>query len=117
MASMKTEQLQHKLLAAARAHPPSDRVPYAFEKRIMAHLAALPVPDALTLWAAALWRGAGAVTALAVVLGALSFFSPSETTTVATVNSSSGNEELSVQLESTLLAAVDSTDNNLDELQ
>ena len=31
---MNLEPLQKKLLAAARAHPPSDRVPYAFEQRI-----------------------------------------------------------------------------------
>ncbi|MFM2082742.1 MAG: hypothetical protein RL380_1433 [Verrucomicrobiota bacterium] len=113
---MKTEQLQHKLLAAARAHAPSDRVPYAFEKRIMAHLAALPVPDAFTLWAAALLRSAGVVAALVLVLGVISFFSASEPAVVATVIPN-GNEELSVQLESTLLAAVDSTDNSTDELQ
>jgi hypothetical protein len=113
---MKTDQLQHKLLAAARAHTPSDRVPYAFEKRIMAHLAALPVPDAFTLWAAALLRSAGVVAALVLVLGAISFFSASEPAAVATTTSNS-NEELSVQLESTLLAAVDTTDTNPDELQ
>ncbi|MFM2294556.1 MAG: hypothetical protein RLZZ350_969 [Verrucomicrobiota bacterium] len=115
---MKTEQLQHKLLAAARAHAPSDRVPYAFEKRIMAHLAALPVPDAFTLWAAALLRSAGVVAAFVLLLGAVSYFTVSEpAAAVATATPSSSNEELSVQLESTLLAAVDSTDNSADELQ
>jgi len=32
--------LQRKLIAAARANPPSDRVPFAFEKRILAQLRA-----------------------------------------------------------------------------
>ena len=113
---MKIEQLNHKLLAAARAHAPSDRVPYAFEKRIMAQIAALPVADTLTLWAAALWRSAGAVTAVVLVLGVISFFSTSKTTTVATTTSN-GNEELAIQLESTLLAAVDQNVNLYDDAQ
>ena len=37
---MNLAELERKLIAAARANPPSDRVPYAFEKRIMARLAA-----------------------------------------------------------------------------
>ena len=37
---MNIAELQKKLLAAARANPPGDRVPYAFEKRVMALLAA-----------------------------------------------------------------------------
>ena len=116
---MKIEQLNHKLLAAARAHAPSDRVPYAFEKRIMAQIAALPVADTLTLWAAALWRSAGAVTAVVLVLGVISFFSTSKTATVATVatTASNGNEELAIQLESTLLAAVDQNVNLYDDAQ
>ena len=40
---MNLAELERKLIAAARANPPSDRVPYAFEKRIMARLAARPV--------------------------------------------------------------------------
>src|ERR1035441_10170892 len=55
---MNVTQLERKLIAAARANPPSDRVPYAFEKRIMAHLAAQPVVDDWALWARALLRAA-----------------------------------------------------------
>src|ERR1039458_1755153 len=47
---MNVTQLERKLIAAARANPPTDRVPYAFEKRIIAHLAAQPVVDAWALW-------------------------------------------------------------------
>ena len=53
---MNLAELERKLIAAARANPPSDRVPYAFEKRIMARLAAWPVADSWALWARALWR-------------------------------------------------------------
>lgn len=37
---MKLAALQKKLLAAAKANPPADRVPLAFEKRILANLKA-----------------------------------------------------------------------------
>jgi len=66
---MKISELQKKLLAAARANPPSDRVPYAFEKRIMAHLTA-PLPlDSWTLWSRALWRAAAPCVAIMLLLG------------------------------------------------
>ena len=42
---MNLAELEQKLVAAARANPPSDGVPYAFEKRIMARLATRPVMD------------------------------------------------------------------------
>jgi hypothetical protein len=66
---MNLEELQRKLLEAARRQPPSDQVPYAFEQRVMAHLRAVPVVDPLSLWAAGLWRAAfGAVGLCAIVV-------------------------------------------------
>ena len=62
-------QLQKKLVAAARADPPSDRVPYAFEQRIMAHVRALPKVDGWALWGGALWRAAMPCVALMLTLG------------------------------------------------
>ena len=58
---MNLAELERKLIAAARANPPSDRVPYAFEKRIMARLAARPVVDGWALWAPRLVAGRRAV--------------------------------------------------------
>ena len=55
---MNLAELERKLIAAARANPPGDQVPYAFEKRILAHLATRPVADGWELWARALWRAA-----------------------------------------------------------
>jgi hypothetical protein len=55
---MELEHLKQKLVAAARANPPSDRVPYGFEKRVMAHLAGVGVTDGWILWSRALWRAA-----------------------------------------------------------
>ena len=73
---MNLAELERKLIAAARANPPSDRVPYAFEKRIMARLAARPMADDWELWARALWRAAAPCVAIMVLLGAWSFFAP-----------------------------------------
>ncbi len=73
---MNLAELERKLIAAARANPPSDQVPYAFEKRIMARLAARPAMDHCTLWARALWRAAAPCVAIMLLLGAWSFFDP-----------------------------------------
>ena len=65
---MNFDDLQRKLLDAARREPPSDRVPYAFERRVMARLRAAPAPDPLAVWAAGLWRAAFSAVALCVVV-------------------------------------------------
>jgi anti-sigma-K factor RskA len=95
---MNLAELERKLIAAARANPPSDRVPYAFEKRIVAHLAARPVVDDWALWGRALWRAAAPCVAIMVLLGAWSFYDPKGSTPA---------NDLSQDLEKTLLAAVD----------
>ena len=95
---MNLAELQRKLIAAARANPPSDRVPYAFEKRIMALLAARPVADGWALWARALWRAAAPCAAIMLALGAWSWLAP--------LDGPSAND-LSQELEQTLLAAVE----------
>jgi hypothetical protein len=95
---MNLAQLERKLIAAARADPPSERVPYAFEKRIMARLAARPAMDDWALWARALWRAAAPCMAITLLLGAWSFFTPPSSTPA---------NDLSQELEKTLLAAVD----------
>jgi transposase len=63
---MNWNTVQKKLLAAARAEPADDRVPYAFEQRILARLPARLVADRWADWAAALWKAA----VPCVVLGA-----------------------------------------------
>lgn len=94
---MKLEALHEKLIAAARAHPPSDRVPYAFEKRIMARITGAPPPDMIACWAAALWRAAASCVALTVVCGGLALWlAPSGTGT-----------DLSGELESAVFAMAD----------
>jgi hypothetical protein len=53
---MNLDKLQTKLLAAAKEAPARDTVPYAFEKRIMARLRAIPRPDPVSWWNRMLWR-------------------------------------------------------------
>ena len=83
---MKLAELQDKLIAAARLNPPDDRVPYAFEKRITALIAA---------------RAAASCVAVAVVCGAVSFFMPA---------TGDNSNDLSQDFENTLLASVDQAD-------
>ena len=61
-------KLHTKLIAAARSNPPSDHVPYAFEKRMLARLGAVQMDDSWAVWGKALWRGAFACLVVAVGL-------------------------------------------------
>ena len=66
---MNLNELNQKLLAVARHNAPSDHVPYAFEKRIMAHLTARPLPDNILLWGQALWRAVIPCAAVMLLIG------------------------------------------------
>lgn len=72
---MNYDQLQKSLLQAARRDLPSDRVPLAFERRIMARLATAPV-DVLTEWTAAFSRMAFSSLAVAAVACVINFSTP-----------------------------------------
>jgi hypothetical protein len=100
---MNLPELQTKLIAAARLKPPDERVPYAFEKRIMAQLAARAGADHWVFWARGLWRAAASCVVVAVVFGAVSLFLPA-----APGNSS----DLSQDFENTLLASADVPDSS-----
>jgi hypothetical protein len=97
---MNVNELQKKLIAAARANKPDDRVPYAFEKRIMALIPAVPQTNASALWVRGLWQAAVSCAAIAVLCGTWSFFSPAARV----------GDDLSQNLETTLLASVDQGD-------
>ena len=77
---MNLDDLQKKLLAAAKANPPGEQVPYAFEKRISALLKSRPMEDPLSLWARALWRAVAPCAAIMLVLGVWSYVGSSTTT-------------------------------------
>jgi hypothetical protein len=98
---MNIAELQKKLLAAARANPPGDRVPYAFEKRVTALLAARAAIDPLGLWIRGLWRAAVSCVAIALLLGAWAFFN---------TKISTNPDDLSQNFENALLASVDQSD-------
>ena len=66
---MNEKELHSKLMAAARRHPPSDAVPYAFEKRIVSHLSARPAPNVWGLWCRPLWQAALSCVAITVLFG------------------------------------------------
>lgn len=95
---MDLTELQRKLVSAARIDAPSDRVPYAFEKRIMARLTAPPALDRAAIWANALWRAVAPCIAIMLLLSAWSFFIRPAKAPVT---------DLSQDLENTVFAAVD----------
>jgi len=75
---MKLDELQSKLLAAARGAPPSDAVPYAFEKRIMARLTARARLDPVSFWNRMLWRAAVPCLLVMLSVSLWSFLAQSE---------------------------------------
>jgi hypothetical protein len=95
---MNLTELQRKLIAAARATPVSDRVPYAFEKRVLALIATQPVADFWGVWAGALWRAAAPCVAIMLLLAAWAAFAP---------GTNAPSSDLSQEFENTLLAAAD----------
>jgi hypothetical protein len=72
---MDFEQLRKQLIAAARNRPPSDSVPYAFEKRIMAHLTRQVLVDPWAVWGRALWRAAAPCVAIMCAMTIWAIFS------------------------------------------
>ena len=98
---MNLERLRLKLLATARANPSGNHVPYAFEKRVLAHLAVRPVLDLSALWARALWRAAAPCVAVSLLLLGVSSFVSTET--------SSASDD-SPDLEETMLAVIDQSE-------
>ena len=105
MSSMKLIDLEKKLIAVARANPPSDRVPLAFEKRIMALLTGRPVQDVWAVWAKALWYAAAPCVAVMLCFSGWAFIESSK-------NNQTPSVDLAQQLDNTLLAAVDQSNDS-----
>ena len=95
---MNIAELQTKLLAAARAQRPSETVPYAFEKRIMARVRAKSGADPWSFWGSALWRAAASCVGI-MVLAAL--------WTYVSGNPNFPTDSFAVALEETVLAPLD----------
>ena len=81
----KIEDILERLLTQTREIPANDRVPYAFEKRIMAHIKEAPaaLADVWSAWAQSLWKAV--VPCLAVlVMGAVWMKAPTDGTGTTT---------------------------------
>jgi hypothetical protein len=92
---MNSQDLEQKLMAAARVATPSDAVPLAYEKRVMAVLRDRSIEDPFANWGRALWRGALASVVAAMICGAWVTLHDSNTA------------ELSQDIEHTITASLD----------
>ena len=100
---MNLAELQKKLIAAARLQPPDVRVPYAFEKRIMAHLDARAANHRwVSAWTHSLWRAAVSCVVVAMLFGVWTILEPA---------GAPAPDDLSQDFQNTLLASVDQGDN------
>ena len=97
---MNLVELQRRLIGAARSDQPSDRVPLAFEKRIMALIAASPILDKWALWARTLWCAAAPCVAIMLLFAFWTLSQPATTPSPSAA-------DLSLQFDKTVLAAVE----------
>src|SRR5688500_14125532 len=95
MVPMKMPQLE-QVIRVARALPEDQRVPYAFEKRVMAHLHSRKSLDGWGLLSSAMWRAAVTCVAISLLTGALAQFK----------DDSANIELLAADLEQTVLAPI-----------
>lgn len=98
---MDIDRLQTELLRAARADRPSDRVPLAFERRVMARLAERIRRDPWSEWTAAFWRAAMSGGAIALLAVAVNWATP------GAVNDLAEDPELFVVADSAPATAAD----------
>lgn len=101
---MNPVELQKKLIKAAQSQSADERVPYAFEKRVMALLKARLTANGVTFWVRGLWRAAISCVILTILLGAVSLLTPTST---------DSQKDLSQDFENTLLASVNPGDNTM----
>ena len=95
---MKTSLL-NRFTKIAQAQTPDERVPYAFEKRIMAHLRNSKAADIWTIWSGAMWRAAFSCLLICFLTGVAISYSDA-----------SSAELFASDLERTVLAPVDVDD-------
>jgi hypothetical protein len=74
---MKDPQL-HKLAQIARSLPSDERVPYAFEKRVMARIRSAR-QDVWSVWSQLMWKAALACVTISVFAGAWARFEAPKT--------------------------------------
>jgi hypothetical protein len=69
---MKKRLTPEEFVQLARQMPLDERVPYAFEKRVLANIS-LPAVDPMTQWARGLWRAVAPCIAIMAVTAAVCF--------------------------------------------
>lgn len=99
---MNLNRLHQKVIAVARANPPSAAVPYAFEQRILARLANARAVDPWAALARVFWRVAAPCAGTAILLAAWTF-------SVAGNTAADTSTLWAADVETTVLAAMDST--------
>ncbi len=92
---MKTGALQNTIITAAKKAAPGDRVPFAFEKRVMARIRGLSDVDVWAVWSRLLWRAAGPCVAIMLAMSLWAAFSNHQ---------NGGSNTLAEDLESSVLA-------------
>ncbi len=100
---MNLDDLQRKLIKVARANSPSDQVPYAFERRIMAALKEHTGLDQWAFWARALWRAAAPCIVIVVLIAVWSLLSPGS----LALSQAPQSIDVAQDLENTVFAATD----------
>lgn len=87
-------------LRLARSIPDDSRVPYSFEKRILARIrqASSPQPDLSATWAKFLWKAAAVCLAISLATGVLASFIDAPAPAPPSI--------LSIELEETVLAPI-----------
>ena len=68
------DRLEQKLIAAARRVQPEERVPLAFERRILALIGSPPPFDPWQAWSRVLWRAAALCLAITLLSGVWAFW-------------------------------------------
>ena len=96
---MTLNELQRRLIEAARKNPPSGAAPLAFEKRVMARLAAMPRSDIWSMLARPFWIAAASCAAVTLACGIWTSAGASR----------SDAESFSRQFETAMYASVDET--------
>lgn len=94
---MDLDKLERRVIETARGAVPSDAVPYAFEKRVMAQIRGRLAEDPWNNLARALWRAAAPCVGITVLLAAWTILEP---------DFGSPANDLSQDFENTVMAAV-----------
>ena len=76
---MKQHLTPEEFVKRARETPRDERVPYTFEKRVMANLSTPLVADPVSQWAGALWRAVAPCVVITAIAAFVSFSQATET--------------------------------------